>query len=334
MVGRRGDLNGDFATSASPLMHHWPLGNAQFKYQLGDWTMFTIQMPLQIRMESLADDTPPIATLTLPVDERVQGSQGFMIRGQPISAELPTMSTVGKFVCYVPLQYDHAYVDLRQSFEQYQAKFSSKTRSTINRKIKKFAEHCDGMVWKAYTEPHEVPEFLRLARQVSKLTYQEQLLDAGIPNSNEFLLEAQALAADQKLRAYLLFDRDKPVSYLCCPVRGSVVVYAYQGYDPAYQRLSVGTVLQWLALGALFAEGRFTYFDFTEGRSEHKRMFSTHQRRCAVMYFLSRSPRNYAVVIGHFLISKFSQALGALANWLGIKVAVKRILRFGTIMPR
>ena len=46
-------------------------------------------------------------------------------------------------------------------------------------------------------------------------------------------------------------------------VREGIVDYAYLGYDPDYLHLSVGTVLQWLALDSLFAERRFRFFDFT-----------------------------------------------------------------------
>jgi hypothetical protein len=78
-------------------------------------------------------------------------------------------------------------------------------------------------------------------------------------------LRRATLAAGGQVRAYLLFDGERP--YLYCPVQGDVVIYRYLGYDPDYARMSVGTVLQWLALEELFREARFRMFDFTEGES-------------------------------------------------------------------
>ena len=90
---------------------------------------------------------------------------------------------------------------------------------------------------------------------MAKKTYQEKLLDAGIPESERFVREMESLAAQDQVRAYILFDRERPVSYLYCPVEDGTLIYAYLGYDPDYMKLSVGTVLQWLAVEQLFGEG-------------------------------------------------------------------------------
>ncbi|MGB4497253.1 MAG: GNAT family N-acetyltransferase, partial [Methylococcaceae bacterium] len=223
------------------------------------------------------------------------------------------------------------YIDLTSfSFENYQKKFSAKTKSTINRKIKKYAEHCGGSIsWKTYTLPNEMRQFFELARTVSKLTYQERLLDAGIPDSEEFICKAEVLAGKQCVRAYILFDDDnKPVSYLYCPVQNNVLIYAYLGYDPSYMKMSVGTVLQWLAIEQLFAEGCFRYFDFTEGQSEHKRLFATHQRQCANVFFVKKTLPNQLIIYSNFFVNMFSKQLGVILEKLGIKAKIKYFLRF------
>ena len=54
---------------------------------------------------------------------------------------------------------------MQQSFAEYKNKFSSKTRSTLNRKIKKYTEYCDGRIsWKIYKSAEEMPEFFKCAR--------------------------------------------------------------------------------------------------------------------------------------------------------------------------
>lgn len=310
-------------------MNRWQCRSVPFKFQLSDWTLFSLALRLQVRAEQLVDETPPVETPAPPIHELVAGSQGFLIRSLPVSAEQPVIRQAGDYLCYVPLQYHHCYIDLGVSFENYQKKFSSKTRSTINRKIRKYAEHCGGSIpWRTFKLPGEMRDFFRLARAVSKLTYQERLLDAGIPDSEDFIREAESLAAVDNVRAYILFDGERPVSYLYCPISEGVLSYSYLGYDPDYMQMSVGTVLQWHALEQLFSEGQFRYFDFTEGQSDHKRLFATHQRHCANVYLVRKNFSNITVIYSHMLMERFSTWLGAAAERLGVKAKVKRFLRF------
>jgi len=310
-------------------MNRWQCRPVPFKFQLGDWTLFSVSIPLQVRAVQLSDQTPPVVAPSPPADELMPGSQGFLIRGLPIAAPLPAISRAGGYLRYVPLQYQHCYIDLGQSFESYQKKFSSKTRSTINRKIRKYAEHCGGSIpWKTYKAPEDMRDFFRLARTVSKSTYQERLLDAGIPDSEAFIAQAESLAAEQRLRAYILFDGERPVSYLYCPVEEGVLIYAYLGYDPDYMQMSVGTVLQWLAVEQLFDEACFRYFDFTEGQSDHKRLFATHQQQSANVYLVKKTFRNAVIINSHMFMDRFSTWLGTMLERFGIKARIKRFLRF------
>lgn len=310
-------------------MSHWQYRPVPFKFQLSDWTLFSVSLPLQVRAERPFDAISPDAR-KLPAEKIAEGSQGFLIRGMPIPAVLPTISRADGYLCYIPLQYRHCYIDLGLTFAGYQKQFSSKTRSTINRKIKKYSEYCGGSIaWKTYKSPGEMREFFRLARAVSKLTYQERLLDAGIPESAAFIQQAESLAADQRVRAYILFDGERPVSYLYCPVYDGVLIYAYLGYDPEYIKWSVGTVLQWLAIEQLFTEARFRYFDFTEGQSDHKRLFATHQQHCANVFFVKRTLSNTVLIYCHRFMDSSSAWLGSKLEQFGLKAKIKRLLRFG-----
>jgi len=117
------------------------------------------------------------------------------------------------------------------------------------------------------------------------------------------------------------------VSYLFCPVENDVLTYHYLGYDPDYMQHSVGSILQWSALEELFQEGRFRYFDFTEGMSDHKRLFATHQRPCANVFFVKRTVRNTMVIYSHLLISKVSTGIGEQLDRLGLKTRIRKFLR-------
>lgn len=311
-------------------MTHWQFRPVPFKFQLSDLTLFSISMLMQTRSEQFSDEIRALECPAVPVERLNQTSQGFMIRALPVTGELPALLATDGFLRYVPLQYRHCYIDLRTSFDDYQSKFSSKTRATINRKIRKYSEHCGGRIdWKTYGAPAEMRDFFRHARSVSKKTYQEKLLDAGIPDSEEFVREMEHLAAEGRVRAYVLFDGDRPVSYLYCPVHDGALIYAYLGYDPEYMTLSVGTVLQWFAVRQMFEESLFRYFDFTEGQSDHKRLFATHEMQCANVMFVRRTLRNVLLVRSHRRMGQFSKWLGDSLQRHGIKHWIKRRLRFG-----
>src|SRR4029077_2831682 len=122
--------------------------------------------------------------------------------------------------------------------------------------------------------------FFPLARRVSSRTYQERLLKSGFPKDPEFRKSALTLSENNCVRAYILFLNGNPVSYLYCRVKDKIVSYDYHGYDPVCAKLSPGTVLQILALEALFAEQQFMTFDFTEGEGPHKERLSTGLSLC------------------------------------------------------
>lgn len=311
-------------------MNEWQLRPVTFKYQLSDWTLFMASLPLQVRAEQLANSVKPVTTPIPPTPVPKQGTEGYLIRNLPITEQLPVLSNTGNYYCYIPLQYPHCYIDLGWSFEQYVSKFSSKSRSTIQRKVRKFKEHCGGYLhWETYSTPDSIPEFFRLARTVSKLTYQERLLDVGLPENEEFFRKSEELAKNGRLRAYILFHDERPVSYLYCPEKNGILIYAYLGYDPEYQNFSVGTILQWLAIEKIFEERKFLYFDFTEGLSNHKQLFATHQNLRANVYFIKRSLSNAILIHTHLLTNKVSKCLGESLDRWGLKTAVRKLLRRG-----
>lgn len=309
----------------------WKMRTVALKFAISDLSLGAWRLPLCTHEVSLAEGLHPVASLQAPVDDLDAASAGYLLRGVPVATEQARLSATSAYICYVQRQYRHFYVDMRLTFDEYKAKFSSKTRSTISRKIKKFTEHCGGtMRWHTYSSPTEMAEFHRLARGVSALTYQERLLDAGLPEGSSFVEEMVELAGQDRVRAWVLFDGERPVSYLYCPVQDDVLIYAYLGYDPAYLKLSVGTVLQWLAFEQLFGERRFRYFDFTEGESDHKRLFATHDVLAVNVLFLRRSVKHWLLVRLHSGFSRCVESFGEFLDANDLRVRIRRLIRFGS----
>ena len=261
---------------------NWRQADHHFKFQLGDKTLLSVLLPLQVTEVGLGQDSKAVSAHLPPTETLENGCEGFLIRSIPVEAPLPMFSPAGSCLRYVPSQYPRSYIDLNMSFADYGKKFSSKTRSTINRKLNKFAEYCGGTLqWKSYKTPEEIIDFYRLARAVSAKTYQEKLLNSGMPEGDAFIQELQTQAEANAVRGYILFNSAEPVAYIYSPARQGVLLYEHQGYDPAYREWSAGTVLQWLALEDIFGQKKIRIFDFTEGESDHKRLFGTHHIQCA-----------------------------------------------------
>lgn len=301
--------------------------------RLGEFTLGTFKLPLVVHAPNLTADMAArdiFTSFDFPKE-----AAGALFRSQPVSGILPRLSWVGRYIQYVPTQFPRYYIDLEMGLDAYQNKFSSKSRSTLKRKLRKFAEISGGEIhWSEHKSPDEMEEFYRLAREVSEKTYQEKLLDAGLPIGEQFHFEMKALARQGRVRAYLLFHDNKPVAYLYCPINNGALLYAYLGYLPEYAKWSPGTVLQWLALERLFAEGDCRIFDFTGGDGEHKKYFATGKWDCADIYLLKKNPYNYIVVVTHACINLISERIGLLLEKSGIKAGLKKWLRRQAIVEQ
>lgn len=253
---------------------------------------------------------------------------GTLVRAQPVECELPCWTRGERFFRYVPRLYDLCSIDLTTTFEAYVATFSSKSRSTLRRKVRRFEDASGGLLdFREARTPEDFDAFLPLAATVSSRTYQARLLDCGLPEAEDFRVETEALARRDAVRGYLLCLNGEPAAYLYCPVHDGIVTYAFVGHDPRHAELSPGTVLLYLALERLFGERRYRLFDFTEGDGAHKRLFATHTRRCADVYVLRRSRRTLLAARLHRLCNVASSGAGALLERCGAKSLVRRWLR-------
>jgi hypothetical protein len=129
------------------------------------------------------------------------------------------------------------------------------------------------------------------------------------------------------VRGYLLFLEGKPVSYLYCPIENRKFIYSHLGYLPEMAQHSVGTVLQMLVLEDIFNNEDADYFDFTEGQSPHKSLFSTHSTRCANFMFLKNSFNHKFWINLHIIFNTVFDGLIGLLDKMGIKAKIKKMIR-------
>jgi CelD/BcsL family acetyltransferase involved in cellulose biosynthesis len=178
-----------------------------------------------------------------------------------------------------------------------------------------------------YGTPDELLEYHKLARQVSSKTYQERLFDSGLPDTESFIAEMVALAERDLVRGFLLFHGDRPVAYLYTPAPDGFLIHECLGYDPAYAEHSPGSVLQYLAIQHLHAEGRFPIYYWGTGHSQTKEIFATNKMLGADIYYFRPTARNRMAVYGHHGMDRFASRAGQTLDRLHLKQRVRRWLR-------
>jgi hypothetical protein len=297
------------------------------RFWFGHLNPVTANLPVVVEMSPF----DPFNSSPWPVPDLSrlpEGAAGVFRNSEILRGPIPRVSRSRRVLRYVDQSFERRFIHMTGDFEDYMAKFSGKTRSTLRRKQRKFEEASRGRIdWRTYRTPDEIVEFHALARQVSRLTYQEKLFDAGIPDDGKFVAEMQDRARRDAVRAFVLFLDGKPVSYLYCPIGDGVVTYGYLGFEPGCGHLSPGTVLQLLALEQLYAERRYRIFDFTEGQGDHKTLFSTGSVPCANIFYLRPTLANLAIVYSHWLLARLSNRAVSLVDRLGLRTRLRRLVR-------
>lgn len=305
----------------------WQQQSVPLHFRSGELTWFSVPIKCMV-LNSVFPAYGVCRAPQVPDADLPAGVEGYLLRSMPVPTKLPRFRSEENMLRYIPSQYERYYVDLDLSVDEYLARFSSKSRSGLRRKLRKLAEATGGQIqWRTYRSADELKTFHSLARHVSSKTYQERRLNAGLPESDQFLEHMYDLARRDQVRAYLLFDGEIPVAYLYTPAKDDILLYRYLGYDPAYSKLSPGTVLQWLALEQLFAEGRFKTFDFTAGEGQHKKFFATGSQFCADVFYLRSTLRNRSILFSHIVLDQASGTMVSSLDRLGIKARAKRYMR-------
>lgn len=255
------------------------------------------------------------------------GRDGVRVLSAPTERLAGITARYPGFVAGGRQDYRRHYIDMGASFADYTARFSGKTRSTLRRKAKKLGEAAGGYTITEHRSPAEVEIFLAAALPLSARTYQARLLDAGLPDTPQarhVMLEA---AEADRMRAFLLHAGGEVVAYLSLPVTGATLVYAHLGYDPAWARLSPGTVLQMDALERLFGEARYRWFDFTAGEGAHKAMFGTHSAACSSLLLLEPTLANRTLLGARNAFDTAISGAKALVERSGALGRIRALLR-------
>ncbi|MEO5494587.1 MAG: GNAT family N-acetyltransferase [Sphingomonas sp.] len=293
------------------------------KFQVGARTLASIRRNLvrvPLDLDGAIDGRLPALPALDPA------ADGYLVTSLPV-ARSDTLIR-GGLLAFVRQRYVRRYADLTTGFDGYLGQLSANTRSAIKRKGKKVAQASGGQLdVRRYATPEQLAEFHDIARRLALDTYQERLMGAGLPDTPDFTQRMFAMAAQSKIRAWLLYVGGEPAAYLYCPIHGGTAVYEFVGHDPRFNDLSVGAVLQVEALRDLFAEPAIARFDFTEGDGQHKRQFATGGVECCDLLLLRPTLANRTVIAA---LAGFDGAMAAAktaVQRLGLQNVAKKVRR-------
>jgi hypothetical protein len=213
------------------------------------------------------------------------------------------LSFDGRAIRYASYRGKRFFIDLSGgSFAAYLNKFSTKTRNTLKRKLRRFAEYSDGQIdFRCYTTSEEMLEFRRHAIAVSLLTYQRKI-GWSLPEDEEFKNQLIEDADDGRVCGFLLMHGDKPIAYAFCRTEAEIVIYALLGYDPTFSGFSPGTVLLYLVIEKLFATDRYRVFDFGGMAADYKSFFSTGCVDYVKVTWFPITAKNLLMVFLHYIV--------------------------------
>ncbi len=224
----------------------------------------------------------------------------------------------------VPAQTRHR-IQMPDSFDEYMAKFTSRTRNTLRRKVKKFGE-CR---LERISELEQLPDFLSAAHEISKNSWQSDLLGLRIHDDERELDCFTKLVGLQALRAYLLWHEDTPVSFCIGTQFNGVFDYEEVAYDRRYSKSSPGQVLVLKMIEDLFALNTPRVFDFGGGDAEYKRQFSNSQSESANAWLLRPGVRSTAIR-SYFDGRRFlSQSSRSVLKRVGLMDRLRQLTRRG-----
>lgn len=169
---------------------------------------------------------------------------------------------------------------LPEQQEAYWAKFSSKTRSTLRRKVKK----AGNLRLERITAPEQVADFLQHAHAISRHTWQASMLGLRIRNDARELEVFTEMASLGRLRCYLLFQNETPVSFVVGNQFNGLYNYEEPGYDQNYADISPGQIILCQMIEDFYAWNRPEWFDFGGGDAPYKQLFATHQSQSGSLW--------------------------------------------------
>lgn len=254
--------------------------------------------------------------------------RALFLKSAPERLALDSANIVKSMLVYRFYHYDRSWVATEGSFESYLGSFSKTSRKGVMRRTKKLTDLSGGRLdIRRYDRPDLMEAFYADARAVSAKTFQERLMDDGLPANEPFFETMMRMALNSQCYGTILYLEDLPISYLYCERRSPGWMAAYGGFDPAHACLSPGTVHLLSVLEESFNDQDTAFFDFGPGQSDYKQFFSTHDVPCSDILVLDKTWKNRLVIETHRALGSLTERSISLAGSLRLKEWLRQKIR-------
>ena len=317
-------------------------GNLDFCF--GEITLFSIPVHrYAMQGAPLCEDHSSLTELFKCLRKKIDTNNVIFFEGVREDSQLNELLTTTKspvlnlfhVLPYGPT-YDRRLIELPNGaqFEDYLKTLSGSARTNIRRMIKNFtAMEKDAVNVTCYTEPEQIDELIANLAEISKKTYQHNLLSAGIENNPEQIQKLRAAATGGWLRGYVLWINDVPIAFNVGYHHENIFYGHDMGFDPDFSKLQPGVYLLTRVITDLLSKGIYC-LDFLSGDSVFKRRLSNTSRKEQHYYLIPRSWPGTAYAISLSATNFLSRVIG---NWLdkkGLKTRVKRLIRKNSIAKK
>jgi hypothetical protein len=218
---------------------------------------------------------------------------------------------------------------LPNTFDTYMKQLGSKTRSDLNRSLKRLREHLNGALKiKCYKEMDTVSDFQRCAELISQKTYQWHLLKRGLRDREHFARLLKNSARHGWLRSYILFCKDEPVAFMVGHIYRGRYYSTDIGFDPAWGEWSVGNVLHCEVIRDLIEQpDAVTYFDFMGDRPTHQRLSNDKYVEEASFYVIPKNFKGHLLYYALLTTDTASKLTARILDTLHLKSSLRKLIR-------
>ena len=305
----------------------WIARTEKLRFAFGEFTYHHSRFPA-LTLDLHNSEIPADFEAGLPLHQLSRLREALYLPSVPAAVDFPRLSFIRNCIRYVPEQFHHHGIELTGTFEKYLKDLRSKARHELLRKMRRFGQRFgEQQSFREFQRPEEMKAYHALALEVSRKTYQDRLLQAGLPDDESFFGILHEYASAGKMRGYLLLDGESPIAYSYCRAQGRSLFYVHTGYDPGYREWSPGLVMLYHIVERFFAEGQYRVLDFGSGESQWKEYYSNTTARCARVYYFRKTPRNLMRLLAHRAAIASSDRIVRMIDALGLKQKVKRFFR-------
>lgn len=225
--------------------------------------------------------------------------------------------------------YQHRFAVIPGSFEGYLKQLGARTRADLRTNRKRFIAHVQqSFRTRCFRTPGEVPEFLADSMELSRKTYQYQLLGSGLRNSEALERCYRAASELGWFRSYVLYVKEKPIAFQVGYVHHGRFHAQEIGYDPEWARHHVGIFLHTeIIIDLAASNGTITEFDFGNDDNLHKQRLSTGSRLEGYFYLIPSHFRGSLMAQSLRVTNRVSAGLGAVLERFGIRKKTRDFLR-------